>query len=227
MAESSRIVSDVCAELKAMGAALKAHSTDINFNAMNTIRDSVVVGEGLLPDRKRDSLKQKNYEETDGSGSEFELEQEEDDEMEPVKRPREEPLDEDELQTFLNNLNDDIVRDSRKETASYHPFGILLTNKQKAQQSCAPLKIDGMKRKAFEHQLKAAAMIVKCQSSKLKGMIIADPMGMGKTATALMAIRHHIINQTYGGPCVVIAPASCVRQWMAETRKWFSKVIDT
>lgn len=52
-----------------------------------------------------------------------------------------------------------------------------------------------------------------------KGLILADPPGMGKTLSMMLAIR--LQRQLGRGPSVIIAPSSCVHQWKMEVETYF------
>lgn len=76
------------------------------------------------------------------------------------------------------------------------------------------------------HQLRAAAVACNSLDSDLKGVIIADHPGLGKTLAALAAIA--VTRRTRGtdayGPCVIVSPVSCCGQWVTETRRFFEDV---
>ncbi|KAI7923635.1 global transactivator [Pyricularia oryzae] len=73
----------------------------------------------------------------------------------------------------------------------------------------------------FEHQKVAAAFAVDTLSSDsiFQGGLIADPPGLGKTLSALMAVSE--TRSPGAGPCVVVAPRSCCDQWMREGKRFF------
>ncbi|ERT00990.1 hypothetical protein HMPREF1624_02226 [Sporothrix schenckii ATCC 58251] len=75
----------------------------------------------------------------------------------------------------------------------------------------------------FPHQVEAAAAMLSARKSKFKGLILADPPGLGKTLSSLMAIAAS--DRTGRGPCVVVVPTSCCSQWVAEARRFLSNAV--
>jgi SNF2 family DNA or RNA helicase len=71
--------------------------------------------------------------------------------------------------------------------------------------------------KPFPHQLRAAALNVHAEDTPFKGMILADPPGLGKTLATLMAVWS--ARKPGDGPVLIVVPPSCARQWMEEIRR--------
>ncbi|KAI6368048.1 hypothetical protein MCOR25_004731 [Pyricularia grisea] len=73
----------------------------------------------------------------------------------------------------------------------------------------------------FQHQKVAAAFALDTLSDDnlFKGCLIADPPGLGKTLSSLMAASES--RRPGDGPCVVVAPRSCCDQWMREGNRFF------
>ncbi|XEU99122.1 hypothetical protein FSHL1_004409 [Fusarium sambucinum] len=69
------------------------------------------------------------------------------------------------------------------------------------------------------HQIHAVSKAGWAIDSRFKGMILADPPGLGKTLSALAMISR--FNSIGDGPSVIIAPLSCCQQWMEEINKFF------
>lgn len=76
--------------------------------------------------------------------------------------------------------------------------------------------------KPYRHQVQAAGVIMDAGETDFKGLILADPSGLGKTLSALMPIASAVSQGS--GPAVVVAPASCCLQWMHEIDELFDKV---
>ena len=55
------------------------------------------------------------------------------------------------------------------------------------------------------------------------GGIVGDEMGLGKTlqVVSLIATLHH---SNAGGPSLIIAPATVLRQWQREFRRWAPEI---
>ncbi|KAL4727264.1 hypothetical protein ACLX1H_006170 [Fusarium chlamydosporum] len=70
------------------------------------------------------------------------------------------------------------------------------------------------------HQKHAVGKAKWAMNSMFKGMILADPPGLGKTLSALAMIAR--FDSPERGPSVIVAPSSCCHQWMQEIGK-FSK----
>ena len=58
------------------------------------------------------------------------------------------------------------------------------------------------------------------KASIFKGLIVADPPGLGKTLSALLAIAA-IPKKSRSGPCLVVAPQSCCDQWINQISTFF------
>lgn len=74
----------------------------------------------------------------------------------------------------------------------------------------------------MDHQVVGCSIITKSLSRDSKGIVVADPPGLGKTLQVLMAIA--LTRSAGDGPCVVVCPPSCVAQWVDETAKFFYEV---
>lgn len=72
----------------------------------------------------------------------------------------------------------------------------------------------------FSHQWRATAVALAARETDFHGLILADPPGLGKTLSALMALAK--TSQVGRGPSCVIVPSSCCRQWMAEIENNFA-----
>ncbi|KIH93418.1 hypothetical protein SPBR_04120 [Sporothrix brasiliensis 5110] len=73
----------------------------------------------------------------------------------------------------------------------------------------------------FKHQTVATHAMSEARKTLFKGLILADPPGLGKTLPTLMAIA---MSERVGrGPCVIIAPNSCCLQWINEAKKFLAK----
>jgi hypothetical protein len=85
-----------------------------------------------------------------------------------------------------------------------------------------------MKRKLFQHQKDGVKWLVshrsrsEAGSKPLKGAILADDPGLGKTSTALVAAKLH--QQTEQAEAVVICPKSLTRNWQREADAVETKV---
>lgn len=72
---------------------------------------------------------------------------------------------------------------------------------------------------AYDHQRKATGTILRSLETRLAGLILADPPGMGKTLAMLMAIKS--ASTETDGPCLIVAPPSCGPQWKKEIDTFF------
>ncbi|KAG9503677.1 hypothetical protein J7337_003628 [Fusarium musae] len=89
-----------------------------------------------------------------------------------------------------------------------------------------PGPIPGLKPtlRLFDHQKRAVASALYTKNSRFKGMILADPHGFGKTLSALSTIAVSTAKSgSINGPCVIVAPYSCCRQWMVEIDSFFGQ----
>ncbi|EWG45972.1 hypothetical protein FVEG_06600 [Fusarium verticillioides 7600] len=89
-----------------------------------------------------------------------------------------------------------------------------------------PGPIPGLKDtvRLFDRQSRAVAAALWQKDSRFRGMILADPPGFGKTLSALATISVSMAKSgSAKGPCVIIAPLSCCRQWMAEIDRFFEQ----
>ncbi|KAF4502692.1 global transactivator [Fusarium agapanthi] len=76
----------------------------------------------------------------------------------------------------------------------------------------------------FDHQKRAVASALYANNSGFKGMILADPPGFGKTLSVLSTIAMSTAKSgSINGPCVIVAPYSCCRQWMTEIDNFFGQ----
>ncbi|KAF4473487.1 global transactivator [Fusarium agapanthi] len=76
----------------------------------------------------------------------------------------------------------------------------------------------------FDRQKRAVAAALKQKDSRFQGMILADPPGFGKTLSALATISVSVAKSgSTKGPCVIVTPLSCCRQWMAEIDRLFGQ----
>ncbi|KAF4452838.1 global transactivator [Fusarium austroafricanum] len=110
---------------------------------------------------------------------------------------------EDEFISFFEEIHDDIV-------AKYDAPN--------------PGPIPGLKDTValFNHQSRAVAAALNKKDSRFQGMILADPPGFGKTLSALATISVSTAESgSTKGPCVIVAPLSCCRQWIAEIDRFF------
>ncbi|RKK98132.1 hypothetical protein BFJ68_g9281 [Fusarium oxysporum] len=113
--------------------------------------------------------------------------------------------DEQKFVRFFNEIHDDIVS---KHHAPH------------------PGAIPGLKHTVhlFDHQKRAVAAALYAKNSRFKGMILADPHGFGKTLCALSTIALSTAKSgSIKGPCLIVAPISCCRQWMAEIDNFFGQ----
>ena len=58
----------------------------------------------------------------------------------------------------------------------------------------------------------------------MNGMLIADPMGMGKTLMVLVFIAMLKVQSKLHGPAVILVASGCGDQWMAEIAKFIKRV---
>ncbi|KAM0319440.1 hypothetical protein ACHAPQ_010348 [Fusarium lateritium] len=167
-------------------------------------------GEGFV--KRRETLGFENHEEEDQDISDSDTYDDEDEETGSLEDGWTDALavasgyNEDEFIHFFDEIHDDIV-------AKY--------------QAPNPDPIPGLKDTValFSHQNRAVAAALKQKNSRFQGMILADPPGFGKTLSALATISVSTaeIGSTKG-PCVIVAPLSCCRQWMAEIDRFFGHV---
>ena len=73
-------------------------------------------------------------------------------------------------------------------------------------------------KRLFEHQRLCLEWLCGLHDQHVGG-IIGDEMGLGKTlqVISLIASLHH---SERGGPCLIVAPATVLRQWQREFRNW-------
>nr|RBQ98575.1 hypothetical protein FVER53263_20036 [Fusarium verticillioides] len=106
---------------------------------------------------------------------------------------------------FFNEIHDDIL--SKRNAPDPGPIPGLKP----------PLRL-------FDHQKRAVASALYAKNSRFKGMILADPPGFGKTLSALSTIAVSTAKSgSINGPCVIVAPYSCCRQWMVEIDGFFGQ----
>jgi len=75
----------------------------------------------------------------------------------------------------------------------------------------------GMRVKLMKHQRIALAWMIRQEHSKVKGGILADDMGCGKTITSLaLMLANPVLPLTEPQRNLVIAPLTCLLQWKAE-----------
>jgi superfamily II DNA or RNA helicase len=60
--------------------------------------------------------------------------------------------------------------------------------------------------------------------SPFKGGLLGDPVGLGKSLTALVAALKIVQNQQLRGFILVVTRKSCMTQWVNEVRHHFKKV---
>jgi len=72
------------------------------------------------------------------------------------------------------------------------------------------------------HQATAVLKIEHNAQSVFKGILIADPPGLGKTLMSMIAVVRAIA--TARRFSVVVVPSSCVEQWESEFQKFFVPV---
>jgi SNF2 family DNA or RNA helicase len=65
-------------------------------------------------------------------------------------------------------------------------------------------------------------VITRARITKYKGLILADPPGLGKTLAALLAVMAD--HDEGDGPAVIVVPSSCAQQWVKEIHKNFIPV---
>ena len=133
-------------------------------------------------------------------------------------------LDQDAFVQYLNGLHPQIVRLSPTERRlTLASLTISIQVAKHLPQATGP--IPGLREEVqpYPHQQHATSFCLHALESKFKGVIIADPPGLGKTLPALMAIAAS--RRLGDGPCVVVAPVSCCAQWMREIKRFFSEVM--
>lgn len=74
----------------------------------------------------------------------------------------------------------------------------------------------------YDHQAAGASIMEAAIKSKSKGIVNADPPGLGKTIQSLMPVAS--TREMGDGPSLVVCPTSCVPQWDQETSKFFYEV---
>ncbi|KAK0291070.1 hypothetical protein LTR35_001791 [Friedmanniomyces endolithicus] len=79
--------------------------------------------------------------------------------------------------------------------------------------------LEVLARQAHPHQRKGAGFLHQAGAGRFKGAILADPPGLGKSLTALLAAL--AARQSGDGPILIVVPASCAYQWMQEIGKAF------
>lgn len=72
------------------------------------------------------------------------------------------------------------------------------------------------------HHWKGAGLCVRAMKSRFKGVLLADPPGMGKTLIPLLAaLKSH---KKGDPPSVAVMPATCCPQFEKEIPVWFPEV---
>lgn len=71
------------------------------------------------------------------------------------------------------------------------------------------------------HQEEGVAWIQCLLNNKLKGCLLADDMGMGKTLQVMYAIDWHSRNMVTNQPYLVVAPVSLLENWKQEYERYF------
>jgi superfamily II DNA or RNA helicase len=72
------------------------------------------------------------------------------------------------------------------------------------------------------YQYSALGKIEFNNKTDLKGTLIGDPPGLGKTLPAMMAIVK--ATRMARCPSVVVVPTSCIERWKADIDKYFEAV---
>lgn len=71
------------------------------------------------------------------------------------------------------------------------------------------------------HQLKGAAQIRHACLSEFRGMILADPMGLGKTLTTILALW---LMKDVFGKFLIVCPAHLIPMWLRHFKEAFKRV---
>jgi SNF2 family DNA or RNA helicase len=80
--------------------------------------------------------------------------------------------------------------------------------------------------KLRQYQLKGVEWMVSLYNNRLNG-ILADSMGLGKTASTIGLLAYLYENKGIVGPHLIIAPLSTLRSnWLMEFKRWFPQFAD-
>jgi SNF2 family DNA or RNA helicase len=97
------------------------------------------------------------------------------------------------------------------------PTGVNTKEKELADKLIASANLDQPMKcgyKYFEHQKLAVTWLLETRANWLRGRILADDMGLGKSLSSLGAAK--AIKDILGYPIIVIAPASLQKNWIKE-----------
>lgn len=72
-----------------------------------------------------------------------------------------------------------------------------------------------------QHQIEGVAWLQCLLNNQLKGCVLADDMGMGKTLQVMYAIDWHSRQSESNQPYLVVAPVSLLENWQNEYTKYF------
>lgn len=72
-----------------------------------------------------------------------------------------------------------------------------------------------------QHQIEGVAWLQCLLNNQLKGCVLADDMGMGKTLQVMYAIDWHFRHSESNQPYLVVAPVSLLENWQNEYTKYF------
>lgn len=72
-----------------------------------------------------------------------------------------------------------------------------------------------------QHQIEGVAWLQCLLNNQLKGCVLADDMGMGKTLQVMYAIDWHSRHSESNQPYLVVAPVSLLENWQNEYTKYF------
>ncbi len=88
--------------------------------------------------------------------------------------------------------------------------------------STPPANCSSLEIQARPHQLVALGKVEHNTQTPLKDTMVADPMGLGKTLVAIMAVANAVRSAKRFS--IIVATSSCLKQWEAEFGKFLKKV---